>query len=256
MVIVPSDSKLDLRLKLKGLKTDADKSASRDDIVKDTPEPRLPPPDANKYRPFREIEDIVMDSLRDLIARTEPTHLSSHTTLLAGALSMALAYISRATQLLSEQTGISDTVQNSDSGASSKQTSRTLQSRVLVISVSSDSADQYIPIMNSIFAAQRKRILIDVLKLHASSTFLQQASDATSGIYLAPEAPSALLQYLMVAFLPDQTSRQHLISPTQSSVDFRAACFCHKNVVDVGFVCSICLSSKHQTLFSPWDELN
>lgn len=31
--------------------------------------------------------------------------------------------------------------------------------------------------------------------------------------------------------------------PTQVNVDFRAACFCHKKVVDVGFVCSICLSS-------------
>jgi transcription initiation factor TFIIH subunit 3 len=25
-------------------------------------------------------------------------------------------------------------------------------------------------------------------------------------------------------------------------VDFRAACFCHRNVVDTGFVCSVCLS--------------
>ena len=29
---------------------------------------------------------------------------------------------------------------------------------------------------------------------------------------------------------------------TQSAVDFRAACFCHRKVVDVGYVCSICLS--------------
>ena len=25
-------------------------------------------------------------------------------------------------------------------------------------------------------------------------------------------------------------------------MDFRAACFCHRRIVDVGFVCSICLS--------------
>lgn len=30
--------------------------------------------------------------------------------------------------------------------------------------------------------------------------------------------------------------------PGQGNVDFRASCFCHRKVVDVGFVCSVCLS--------------
>ncbi|KAK0706514.1 transcription factor Tfb4-domain-containing protein [Lasiosphaeria miniovina] len=33
-----------------------------------------------------------------------------------------------------------------------------------------------------------------------------------------------------------------LVMPSVDLVDFRAACFCHRNVVDTGFVCSICLS--------------
>ncbi|KAK3387194.1 transcription factor Tfb4-domain-containing protein [Podospora didyma] len=33
-----------------------------------------------------------------------------------------------------------------------------------------------------------------------------------------------------------------LVMPSVDSVDFRAACFCHRNVIDTGFVCSICLS--------------
>ncbi|KAK4190209.1 RNA polymerase II transcription factor B subunit 4 [Podospora australis] len=32
-----------------------------------------------------------------------------------------------------------------------------------------------------------------------------------------------------------------LVTPSADTVDFRAACFCHRNVVDTGFVCSICL---------------
>jgi transcription initiation factor TFIIH subunit 3 len=32
--------------------------------------------------------------------------------------------------------------------------------------------------------------------------------------------------------------------PTQDRIDFRAACFCHKTVVDIGFICSVCLSSE------------
>lgn len=47
------------------------------------------------------------------------------------------------------------------------------------------------------------------------------------------------------AFIADPSTRRHLIPPTQTNVDFRAACFCHKRVVDIGFVCSICLSSEY-----------
>lgn len=103
--------------------------------------------------------------------------------------------------------------------------------------------------MNTTFAAQRLRIPIDILKLAGDTVFLQQASDATRGIYMQLRNPQGLLQYLMMAFLPDQVARKHLVAPTQEVVDFRAACFCHRKVVDVGFVCSICLSSEYM-LFS------
>ncbi|KAK3906106.1 transcription factor Tfb4-domain-containing protein [Staphylotrichum tortipilum] len=33
-----------------------------------------------------------------------------------------------------------------------------------------------------------------------------------------------------------------LLTPSADAVDFRAACFCHRKVVDTGFVCSVCLS--------------
>lgn len=59
-----------------------------------------------------------------------------------------------------------------------------------------------------------------------------------------------------MGFLPDQTSRKHLILPTQVNVDFRAACFCHKRVVDIGFVCSICLSSMYSWVSSTVNKLN
>ena len=127
-----------------------------------------------------------------------------------------------------------------------------LHSRVLLISVSPshDLAHQYIPIMNSIFACQRLSIPIDICQIPTpnapsnATVFLQQASDATKGIFipLSNATSAGLLQYLMMAFLPSQTSRLHLVLPTRIDVDFRAACFCHRRVVDIGFVCSICLS--------------
>ena len=52
-----------------------------------------------------------------------------------------------------------------------------------------------------------------------------------------------LLTGAQSSFISDPATRRHLIPPSQVNVDFRAACFCHKKVVDIGFVCSICLSS-------------
>ena len=46
-----------------------------------------------------------------------------------------------------------------------------------------------------------------------------------------------------MSFLPTPSIRQIVTVPTEDKTDFRAACFCHKHVVDVGYVCSVCLSS-------------
>lgn len=124
------------------------------------------------------------------------------------------------------------------------------------MSVSGDLANQYIPVMNSIFAAQRKRIPIDILKLAGDTVLLQQASDATGGVYMKPERPEGLLQYLMMGFLPDATARRSLVMPSAGGVDFRAACFCHRKVVDIGFVCSVCLSSKFSPILYISNKIN
>jgi transcription factor TFB4 len=199
--------------------------------------------DANKYRPFALIEEALLSSLRELISSTTETDVATTTTTqMAGALTLALSYVNKATMSYS---GVSTESKPASTSLETSDTLIGLQSRILVISVSGDLAHQYIPIMNTTFAAQRLRIPIDILKLAGDTVFLQQASDATRGIYMQLRNPQGLLQYLMMAFLPDQVARKHLITPTQEVVDFRAACFCHRKVVDVGFVCSICLSSKY-----------
>ncbi|GCB22041.1 RNA polymerase II transcription factor B subunit 4 [Aspergillus awamori] len=216
-----------------------------------------PPPsthtNVNKYRPFRIVEEQVSTHLHNLMSQTTPETLQSTTsTMMAGALTLALSHINRRTLAWNEAHGgdIDTTNPNDPSSTSSSShntkgtAESTLQSRILILSVSSStgSAHQYIPIMNAIFACQRLHIPIDVCKVSGDAVFLQQASDATKGVYMALDEPKGLLQYLMMAFLPDQRSRRHLVLPTRVDVDFRAACFCHRRVVDVGFVCSICLS--------------
>jgi transcription initiation factor TFIIH subunit 3 len=204
-----------------------------------SPEPH-PLDDANKYRPFRLVQDALLTSLPQLVSTTfsglQPT---TRTTSIAGALTLALTHINKQTTILSSA------IPASSNPSHQSRNAPLLLSRILILSVSGDLAHQYIPIMNTIFACQRLSIPIDIAKIAGDNVFLQQASDATRGTYIKLEHPRGILQYLMMGFLPDQTSRSNLISPTQVGVDFRAACFCHRNVVDIGFVCSICLSSKY-----------
>ncbi|NXU80076.1 TF2H3 factor, partial [Oreotrochilus melanogaster] len=117
-----------------------------------------------------------------------------------------------------------------------------MKSRILVIKAAEDSALQYMNFMNVIFAAQKQSILIDACVLDSDSGLLQQACDITGGIYLkVPHMPS-LLQYLLWVFLPDQEQRSQLVLPPPVHVDYRAACFCHRNLIEIGYVCSVCLS--------------
>lgn len=207
---------------------------------------------ANKYRPFAVVEDDIMFALRAMMENTSEEDIkNTHTTQIAGAITLALSHINKCNLAFS---GSPTTAENSAKPHSTSEDTFTgLQSRILVLSVSGDLAHQYIPIMNTTFAAQRLRIPIDILKLAGDTVFLQQASDATKGTYVQPKNPQGLLQYLMMAFLPDQIARKNLVTPTAEIVDFRAACFCHRRVVDVGYVCSICLSSTLASVPSLFD---
>ncbi|XP_071903789.1 general transcription and DNA repair factor IIH subunit TFB4-like isoform X3 [Coffea arabica] len=100
------------------------------------------------------------------------------------------------------------------------------QPRIICLHGSPDGPGQYVAIMNSIFSAQRSMVPIDSCVIGIQhSAFLQQTVFAT-----------------------DLHSRNFLQLPKPVGVDFRASCFCHKNTIDMGFICSVCLSifCKHQ----------
>ena len=143
---------------------------------------------------------------------------------------------------------------------------RRAKPRILVISAAPDSPPQYIPTMNAIFSAQRAGAAVDAIALGGydaagaaaaaaaggggaggspaggGSAYLQQAAHLTGGLYVRPSRPEALLQYLLTAFAADTATRAHLDIAQPAGVDYRASCFCHKRVVDTGFICSVCLS--------------
>ncbi|KAI1769772.1 transcription factor Tfb4 [Hypoxylon cercidicola] len=195
---------------------------------------------ANKFPQFTEVELSILTSLRSLINDTTSSDLHP-TTLVSGALSLALSYTNKIAHTFDLPKTSSDPA--NPISAPTDTPAATLHSRILILSVSDSEPAQYIPTMNAVFAASHARIPIDTLSLYGAPTFLQQAAFITGGTFLsAASNPRGLLTYLMFGFLADDEARKSLVTPTQDIVDFRAACFCHRNVVDTGFVCSICLS--------------
>ncbi|CAN1276514.1 General transcription and DNA repair factor IIH subunit TFB4, partial [Linum perenne] len=115
---------------------------------------------------------------------------------------------------------------------------------------SPDGSEQYVSVMNAIFSAQRSMVPIDCCYVGShNSAFLQQASYITGGVYVKPQHLDGLFQYLVTVFAVDLHSRDFLQLPRPAGVDFRASCFCHKTTIDMGYVCSVCLSifcKRHQ----------
>jgi len=123
------------------------------------------------------------------------------------------------------------------------QPSSSLKPRILVLQASPDSAPQYVPTMNCIFSAQKKSVAVDACVLaEADSSLLQQAAQMTNGVYVKPLHQQFLVQYLLSLFLADPFARKYLAMPQLAVVDHRASCFCHKRMIDIGFVCNVCLS--------------
>lgn len=231
---------------------------------------------ANKFAQFAQIESSIVNSLRELMTSTTESDLATTTTQISGALTLALHHINKTSIQLTDADGQQASADSGKGAAAnpaaalipSSSLLRGLHARILVVSVSDSSPSQYIPTMNAVFAASHAGIPIDILSLHGAATFLQQASYITRGTFLEATSPQGLLTYLMFGFASSIDTRhtvtttttgagqagtrgavdgsatglEQLVSPSTANVDFRAACFCHRKVIDTGFVCSICLS--------------
>ncbi|GAB6030061.1 RNA polymerase II transcription factor B subunit 4 [Chamberlinius hualienensis] len=176
-----------------------------------------------QYELFAKLDGTIENEIKQLILESSEEDMQRE-SLLYKALAMALCYINRMEK------------EESVSGLGK------LSSRILVISASLEGTSQYMSFMNVFFAAQKRNIVIDACILGKDVGLLQQGCDITGGIYLKIIQIAGLLQYLMVAFLPDISLRKKLALPIATPVDYRAACFCHRNLIDIGYVCSVCLS--------------
>uniref|UniRef100_A0A3P8W9Y0 General transcription factor IIH subunit 3 n=1 Tax=Cynoglossus semilaevis TaxID=244447 RepID=A0A3P8W9Y0_CYNSE len=174
-----------------------------------------------KYELLSATNNQMAEEIREILSKTE-VRGNSTDTLLAASLAKALCYIHRVSKEL--------------------EVGQEMKSRILVIKAAEDCALQYMNFMNGIFAAQKQNILIDACVLASDSGLLQQACDITGGLYLKLPQKVALAQYLLWVFLADSEQRSQLVLPPTAHVDYRAACFCHRNLIEIGYVCSVCLS--------------
>lgn len=160
------------------------------------------------YRQFKNVNEVVLEELNQFIKETSEVSVVStarRNSSITGAISMALTYTYRMSILdQSIQTTTASAIntsainsKQSDASSStttagiSPSTSTSIKSRILIVSANDgDDSINYIPLMNCIFTAQKLKVSIDVAKLgFKNSSYLQQASDATNGIYLHIEDP-------------------------------------------------------------------
>lgn len=174
-----------------------------------------------QYELFTHVERTIRENLQSEILNCQiPTPGTD--SLIAGALAMGLCYVHRLE--IERSVGVK------------------INSRILVVTGTGDSASQYMNYMNVFFTAQKQNVMIDVCSLDQDLGLLQQGCDITGGLYLRIPQFNGLLQYLLWVFLPEPPIRKKLVLPPPVKVDYRASCFCHRQLIDIGYVCSVCLS--------------
>lgn len=210
------------------------------------------------YRHFRLVDETVLlelnielKNLSESASKIDASSLATSTV--AGALLMALTYTNRLLRLDQSISTTTASAINSTTnavggqgpaagGGQSNMLATSMGARTLIITANDTYESNYIAIMNSIFAAQKMKVPIDVAKLGSDdSPYLQQAADATDGVYLHIKEPQGLMQVLSTAYFIDPALRSVIILPTNSNVNYKASCFITGKAVDIGYVCSVCL---------------
>ncbi|KAF8829089.1 hypothetical protein HHX47_DHR3000584 [Lentinula edodes] len=152
------------------------------------PPSETPSNDANSFPPFKMVDSTIMHNIVQQLNALDQGLDEEAPSALVGALTKALCFINRLTLEFNTSTA------NATEGLEPLTLS---DPRILVLSVSPDQTTSYIPVMNSIFSAQKLKVTIDACQIYGPETvFLQQAAHLTGGSYIYLERRDALLQYL------------------------------------------------------------
>mmetsp|Transcript_21057 Transcript_21057/g.62850 ORF Transcript_21057/g.62850 Transcript_21057/m.62850 type:complete len:537 (+) Transcript_21057:178-1788(+) len=121
------------------------------------------------------------------------------------------------------------------------------RARVVVLKAADDDASQYHAIMNCVFAARRRSVLIDACSLGPRpSSLMKQAAHLTRGafVHVPPVHIDRLTAVSLSALSADSSVRARVSLPVLEDADMRVACVCcaPPKILDRGYVCTTCLS--------------
>ena len=207
--------------------------------VEDSSAPQVAQPDPNSYRFFKTVDQSLVHRISrefDILgkpdtegARRSPLHQPmsmfypqnhAHWSELSPRRSVVCPPPPPPPNALLTNLDINRLVHPAQSLSSPEDSANLPDPRILILTVSPDASNSYIPVMNSIFSAQKlvstththpspqprlstQKITIDVCKIFGpDSVFLQQAAYLTGGSYIYLEHREALLQYLIVRSIP------------------------------------------------------
>lgn len=116
--------------------------------------------------------------------------------------------------------------------------------RIVIFSPTLDIANQNMACLNALFACHKQGITIDSIFISSelSSQVLQMAAEMTSGCYFKVSTVADLQKVILSRLLVDAAMREDLKVPKLAAVSHKATCFCHKRLISIGYVCSVCLS--------------
>lgn len=197
---------------------------------------------------INDLQESVIEGVLQSLREQEDADNGNRKSPITSALGMGLCLLNRVRRIKARKGSAAAALVDTKSDLSGSDTTPSV-GRVLVMLAGSDSSDQYVSLMNCMFSAQRYSIPIDSCILaKEDSTYFQQASHLTKGVYLKPEGfsttnPDTLIEFLQTVFLVDKHSRDFLAMPTPDKVDFRASCLVTKKIIDDGYTCSVCLST-------------
>ncbi|XP_017856109.1 PREDICTED: general transcription factor IIH subunit 3-like [Drosophila arizonae] len=190
--------------------------------------------------------NLISQDITVMKRQTKAEEEQTVTALLPGTVAMVLSYLSRCRREVAKVAHI--------------------RGRILIVT---GSKEPPIPLaamqMNVFQVAARMGVVIDVCALELESSYMMRhAADITGGYYFSTSNFDTLSGVLLGLFLASPDVRQHLNYPIQPQADLRAMCFCHSKLVEMGFVCSCCLTvfckytpicGKCETIFKPPQEL-
>ena len=122
---------------------------------------------------------------------------------------------------------------------------KTITSKILILLNSNIKEEHCFNMMNCVQAAKSLHITIDAFVLSKSKkqNYLTQACSKTKGLYLPMSfIDDSIIEYFLTAYLIGNESRKYFKLPYLTIASFEAACYCHKKIIQTGWVCSSCLA--------------